>query len=183
MSEFEGKTISVVTNDKIRYIGVLAKVDGELGTVSLINVRVLGTEDRILDIDLCQSPKSETLPSLQLDGQNVDTLEILDCTVEEVNPIPIPMKVQHVEEKKAGFSFDNSKLEAERVQQQTEGGKDEGEEQPAYNKQRSFFDSLSSSNDKEGGRISWNDEKAMNMDTFGSSGHRSNRGRGGNRGR
>lgn len=203
MSEFEGKTISVISTEDIRYVGVLQSVDADRGTLSLIQVRILGTEDRIHDPSEIQLPQKTVYPSLHLDGANVKALEILDCDVQDVVPVPVPQQqppVQQVQQSvqplqqqqqqqqqqqeaavpASDFTFDNAKLESARTEANTE------QDAPAYDAKKSFFDNLSSVDDE---RYSWKNERDMNMDTFGESGNGNRRqfrgrgkGRGGNRG-
>lgn len=46
MSQFIGKTISLISNSDIRYLGVLHEINSEESTVSLMKVRTFGTEGR-----------------------------------------------------------------------------------------------------------------------------------------
>lgn len=46
MSAFIGKTISLISNSDIRYLGILHEINSEESTVSLMKVRTFGTEGR-----------------------------------------------------------------------------------------------------------------------------------------
>lgn len=46
MSQYIGKSISLISNSDIRYVGTLHEINSESSTVSLKNVRTYGTEGR-----------------------------------------------------------------------------------------------------------------------------------------
>lgn len=57
MSQYIGKTISLVSNSNIRYVGILHEINSEQSTVSLKQVRSYGTEGRRGGVD--EIPPSE----------------------------------------------------------------------------------------------------------------------------
>lgn len=90
MSEYKGKTIALISQADIRYVGTLEDIDADKGTISLENVRCLGTEDRVLDPAKVLYPSPEVYEHFQLTGSSVKTLNILDIPVEQVQPVPVP---------------------------------------------------------------------------------------------
>ncbi|KAF6015385.1 hypothetical protein HII13_000322 [Brettanomyces bruxellensis] len=90
MSEYKGKTIALISQADIRYVGSLEDIDADKGTISLENVRCLGTEDRVLDPAKVLYPSPEVYEHFQLTGSSVKTLNILDIPVEQVQPVPVP---------------------------------------------------------------------------------------------
>ena len=102
MSEYKGKTIALISQADIRYVGSLEDIDADKGTISLANVRCLGTEDRILDPAKILYPSPEVYEHFQLTGSSVKTLNILDIPVEQVQPVPVPRVTPFAQ---MGFGF------------------------------------------------------------------------------
>ncbi|GMM31764.1 Scd6 protein [Martiniozyma asiatica (nom. inval.)] len=269
--DYQGKTLSVTTFEEVRYVGVLQSIDPTAGTLTLTTVRNLGTEGRVLDPANVKFPVNEKIAVIQLGGQEVKELNILDCAVDEVN-VSLPSQVldkcrefgvlpaeydthdQPLQFKQETYddqmgrgdediqntgatannstkintntntntgasasantntgasasanrtaqqSFDNSHGTNKNLQETNvtaspdvhagaefdfeannrkfleQKGQMGGE--TSYNKSKSFFDTLSTNND----RLTWQQEKEMNIDTFGETslnGNGSFRGRGG----
>lgn len=299
MSQYIGKTISLISNKGLRYVGLLDNINANDATVALKSVRSLGTEGRMAQNG---TPNLEVLPGndvydyVVFRGSDVKDLSVLDVPIDQVKPevaqnqyypppptqapaqpaataaaatttqpaapatssapaptsaaapaaassapaktatpaeapvVPAPAssttekptptqtqenaqpqaapapesrtapapqtvaqprpqnsattKTRGVDIPDTAFDFESSnarftkEVEAQRPQEDTE---------EVYNKLSSFFDNISSSNAKSNGTMRWDEEKVLNMDTFGQSsvGGRNNyRGRGrGGRGR
>lgn len=90
MSEYKGKTISLISQADLRYVGVLEDIDGTRGTISLANVRCLGTEDRVSDPTKVVYPSNEVYQRFQLTGDSVKALNILEVSPDQVQPVAIP---------------------------------------------------------------------------------------------
>lgn len=77
MSQYVGKSISLVDTKNVRYIGVLSSISAETSTLVLENVTVYGTETR--------ASGSETVPReaeprarLEFKGSDVRDLQVLE---------------------------------------------------------------------------------------------------------
>lgn len=82
MAHFIGKTISLISNSDIRYVGVLHEINSKESTVSLRNVRCYGTEGRRGGTN--EFPASENIYEfIVFRGSDVKDLSISD-------PIPAP---------------------------------------------------------------------------------------------
>lgn len=80
MSQLIGKTISLISNSDIRYVGTLQNINSEESTVSLSNVWMFGTEGR-------RGGQNEVPPSPQLfqdvvfRGSDVKDLQVIEGNV------------------------------------------------------------------------------------------------------
>ncbi|AEY96257.1 FADR037Wp [Eremothecium gossypii FDAG1] len=86
MSQYIGKTISLVSNNDNRYVGLLESIDSEQGVVTLNNVRCFGTEGRRGGGADEVYPNPAVYNSVVFNGNDVKDLSILDCALEEVQP-------------------------------------------------------------------------------------------------
>ncbi|KAG7862762.1 hypothetical protein KL939_000081 [Ogataea angusta] len=290
MSQYIGKTISLISQADIRYVGILESIDGTKGTIALKSVRVFGTEGRILDPSRIVYPSTQIYEHIMLSGPDVKTLNILEVPIEQVVPEPIPVfnpanffpqgqmpfqspgpqpgqpapmqspvpqipqpvshfaapqaqpslqpaaqqqQTQHVQQAaeqdraptekvaepkspqpignknsiKESAESSNSEEQKNAAKQSQSSKKPpapigddfdfesnnakfekeaelENAESAFYNKKSSFFDNISSSTEQSASdRMRWQEEKKLNLDTFGQSSLRHNRGRGGYRSR
>ncbi|CCG20998.1 hypothetical protein CORT_0A06110 [Candida orthopsilosis Co 90-125] len=278
MSDFVGKTISLISKKNLRYVGILENINADDATIALKSVRMFGTEGRLGQPHLEVPPGNDIYDYVVFRGNDVEDLSVLDVPIEQVRPVyppigtsglyptptsqqppypqqfppqptstnvnqpgpspaqaataptetsgavpreqPQPTKTtqeqpptkstnetepgslpneaakENIEEKdvaqsqpgsrpkpkhtnldfKEDFDFEQSNAKFQReVKEQDEG--------PKYNKQSSFFDSISSSTEEKGNnRNRWAEERNLNFDTFGESGARGGRGRGRGRG-
>jgi protein LSM14 len=77
MSQYIGKTISLISNSNIRYVGTLHEINSEKSTVSLKQVRSYGTEGRRNGLD--EIPPSEGVYEfIVFRGSDVKDLKIAD---------------------------------------------------------------------------------------------------------
>lgn len=87
MSQYIGKTISLISTTDNRYVGLLEGIDSENSTVTLREVRCFGTEGRK------NWGPDETLPNptiynvVKFNGNDVKDLSILDVKIEDVQPV------------------------------------------------------------------------------------------------
>lgn len=263
MSQYIGKTISLISVTENRYVGLLENIDSEKGTVTLNEVRCFGTEGRKNWGPEEIYPNSAVYKSVKFNGNEVKDLNILDIKLEDVHPVMPPSvsdlgtsfseeqappnqvpaamagygvyqptsgsetvqavepvkeyvprnnsqnrqnnqqqrqsrqqnKAPHkIEIPKEDFDFqsNNAKFskeelegdeEAQIVETENQGAEGEEKKETFYNRQSSFFDSISTSTETKS-NMRWNEEKEMNLDTFGqaSAKPRFNSGRGGYRG-
>ncbi|OBA24068.1 hypothetical protein METBIDRAFT_36879 [Metschnikowia bicuspidata var. bicuspidata NRRL YB-4993] len=90
MSQYIGKTISLISNKGLRYVGVLDKISADDATVSLKSVRPFGTEGRMAEQGL---PSMEVMPSAEIydyvvfRGSDVKDLNVLDTPIDQVRPV------------------------------------------------------------------------------------------------
>ena len=90
MSQYIGKTISLISNKGLRYVGLLDKISAEDATVSLKSVRSFGTEGRMAEQG---QPAMEVMPGTDVyeyvvfRGSDVKDLSVLDTPIEEVRPV------------------------------------------------------------------------------------------------
>ncbi|ODV97611.1 hypothetical protein PACTADRAFT_78077, partial [Pachysolen tannophilus NRRL Y-2460] len=89
MAQYIGKTISLISNKGIRYVGILDNINGDEGTVSLTKVRSLGTEGRIGDYSKEIHPRPDIYEFVLFKGSDVKDLNILDIPADQVQAIPI----------------------------------------------------------------------------------------------
>lgn len=82
MAHFLGKTISLISNSDIRYVGVLHEINAKDSTVSLRHVRSYGTESRRTGADAVP-PSSNVYQFIVFKGSDVK-----DLTVSDEPPIP-----------------------------------------------------------------------------------------------
>lgn len=89
MSQYIGKTISLISNKGLRYVGLLDNINANDATVALKSVRSLGTEGRMAQNG---NPNLEVLPGndvydyVVFRGSDVKDLSVLDIPIEQVKP-------------------------------------------------------------------------------------------------
>lgn len=90
MSQYIGKTISLISNKGLRYVGLLDKISAEDATVSLKSVRPFGTEGRMAEQG---QPSMEVMPGndvyeyVVFRGSDVKDLSVLDVPIDQVRPV------------------------------------------------------------------------------------------------
>ncbi|WPK25458.1 hypothetical protein PUMCH_002775 [Australozyma saopauloensis] len=90
MSQYIGKTISLISNKGVRYVGLLYNISAEEATVALQSVRSFGTEGRMAEQG---QPNLEVLPGTDVydfvtfRGSDVKDLSVLDIPLDEVQPV------------------------------------------------------------------------------------------------
>ncbi|OVF11352.1 hypothetical protein A9F13_01g08558 [Clavispora lusitaniae] len=91
MSQYIGKTISLISNKGLRYVGVLENINAEDATLALSQVRSLGTEGRMAQVG---QPQAEVLPGADVyehvvfRGSDVKDLSVIDVPVDQVGAHP-----------------------------------------------------------------------------------------------
>ncbi|CAR26222.1 ZYRO0B04686p [Zygosaccharomyces rouxii] len=90
MSQYIGKTISLVSVTENRYVGLLEGIDSEKGTVTLGDVRCFGTEGRKGWGPEEIYPNATVYRSVKFNGNEVKDLSILDMKLEDVQPVMAP---------------------------------------------------------------------------------------------
>lgn len=90
MSQYIGKTISLVSVTENRYVGLLEGIDSEKGTVTLSDVRCFGTEGRRGWGPEEIYPNATVYRSVKFNGNEVKDLSILDMKLEDVQPTVAP---------------------------------------------------------------------------------------------
>lgn len=103
MSQYVGKLISIVNNEHVRYVGILASISAETSSLVLNNVRVYGTEGRVSPGDsLPVVPREDAKrPSAVFKGSEVSDLQVL-----EFDPLDKENTISESAEKH-GISRDN----------------------------------------------------------------------------
>ncbi|ODV61763.1 LSM14 family protein ASCRUDRAFT_7253 [Ascoidea rubescens DSM 1968] len=86
MSQYIGKTISLISNKGVRYVGILHNINGEDATVALKSVRALGTEGRTGDPSSEIPPTPDPYDYVVFRGADVKDLSVLDVPPEQVLP-------------------------------------------------------------------------------------------------
>lgn len=94
MSQYIGKTISLISVTDNRYVGLLENIDSEKGTVTLSNVRCFGTEGRKNWGPEEIFPNPTIYQSVQFNGNDVKDLSILEVRLEDVHPVLPPTTSQ-----------------------------------------------------------------------------------------
>ena len=90
MSQYIGKTISLISVTDNRYVGLLENIDSEKGTITLGNVRCFGTEGRKNWGPEEIFPNPTIYQSVQFNGNDVKDLNILEVRLEDVHPVLPP---------------------------------------------------------------------------------------------
>lgn len=90
MSQYIGKTISLISVTDNRYVGLLENIDSEKGTVTLKSVRCFGTEGRKNWGPEEIYPNSMVYQNVQFNGNDVKDLNILEVSLDEVQPVLRP---------------------------------------------------------------------------------------------
>lgn len=93
MSQYIGKTISLVSNSNIRYVGVLHEINSEQSTVSLKQVRSYGTEGRRQGVDEIP-PSDGVYEFIIFRGSDVKDLKIAENAPPPVNNFQDPAIIQ-----------------------------------------------------------------------------------------
>ncbi|KAK6456030.1 multicopy suppressor of clathrin deficiency [Scheffersomyces xylosifermentans] len=89
MSQYIGKTISLISNKGLRYVGLLDNINADDATVALKSVRLFGTEGRMAQAG---TPQLEVLPGSDVydyvvfRGSDVKDLSVLDTPIDQVKP-------------------------------------------------------------------------------------------------
>ncbi|RKP30866.1 hypothetical protein METBISCDRAFT_15288 [Metschnikowia bicuspidata] len=89
MSEYIGKTISLISNKGLRYVGFLYNISAEDATVALQSVRSFGTEGRMAEQgqpSLEVKPGTEVYDCVTFRGSDVKDLSVLDIPLDQVQP-------------------------------------------------------------------------------------------------
>lgn len=86
MSQYIGKTISLISVTDNRYVGLLEGIDSDKGTVTLREVRCFGTEGRRNWGPDEVYPNATVYKSVKFNGNEVKDLSILDVKLDEVQP-------------------------------------------------------------------------------------------------
>lgn len=90
MSQYIGKTISLISNKGVRYVGLLYNISAEDATVALQSVRSFGTEGRMAQQgqpNLEILPKNDVYAYVTFRGSDVKDLSVLDTPLDQVQPI------------------------------------------------------------------------------------------------
>ncbi|RLV93238.1 Protein SCD6 [Spathaspora sp. JA1] len=90
MSQYIGKTISLISNKGLRYVGLLDNINSEDATVGLNSVRLLGTEGRMAangTPNLEVPPGNDIYEYVVFRGSDVKDLSVLDIPVDQVKPV------------------------------------------------------------------------------------------------
>ncbi|CCD25881.2 Scd6p NDAI_0G01050 [Naumovozyma dairenensis CBS 421] len=90
MSQYIGKTISLISVTDNRYVGLLEGIDSEKGTVTLNEVRCFGTEGRKGWGPDEIYPTNNIYKSVKFNGNEVKDLSILEVSIEDVHPVLPP---------------------------------------------------------------------------------------------
>lgn len=91
MSQYIGKTISLISNKGVRYVGLLYNISAEDATVALQSVRSFGTEGRMAEQgqpNLEVLPGSDVYDFVTFRGSDVKDLSVLDTPLDQVQPVP-----------------------------------------------------------------------------------------------
>lgn len=91
MSQYIGKTISLISVTDNRYVGLLQNIDSEKGTVTLNEVRCFGTEGRKNWGPDEVYPNPNVYQSVKFNGNDVKDLSILEVSLASVQPNMPPM--------------------------------------------------------------------------------------------
>lgn len=90
MSQYIGKTISLISNKGVRYVGLLYNISAEDATVALQSVRSFGTEGRMAEQgqpNLEVLPGSDVYDYVTFRGSDVKDLSVLDIPLDQVQPV------------------------------------------------------------------------------------------------
>lgn len=93
MSQYIGKTISLISNKQLRYVGVLDKISAEDATIALKTVRSFGTEGRLTELgqgNMEVPPGSDVYDYVVFRGSDVKDLTVLDVPLDQVQPANQP---------------------------------------------------------------------------------------------
>eukprot|EP01035_Chromulina_nebulosa_P019279 gene19279-25137_t len=90
-----GCKISLISNDEVRYDGVLFNINAKEAAVILKDVKCLGTEDRVTDPSKIIAGKDIVTPFLSFSGQDIKDLYVDDTTVPSEPELPaVPPTVE-----------------------------------------------------------------------------------------
>ncbi|KAL3232378.1 Protein SCD6 [Nakaseomyces bracarensis] len=104
MSQYIGKTISLISVTDNRYVGLLQNIDSEKGTVTLNEVRCFGTEGRKNWGPDEVYPNPAVYQSVKFNGNDVKDLSILEVKLSEVQPVLPPAHIQQQQQQQATSS-------------------------------------------------------------------------------
>ncbi|EGV64269.1 hypothetical protein CANTEDRAFT_113891, partial [Yamadazyma tenuis ATCC 10573] len=93
MSQYIGKTISLISNKQLRYVGVLDNISAEDATIALKSVRSFGTEGRFSQAgqpNLEVAPGNDIYDYVVFRGNDVKDLSVLDAPLDQITPEPTP---------------------------------------------------------------------------------------------
>ncbi|KAI5961521.1 hypothetical protein CANMA_003803 [Candida margitis] len=93
MSDFVGKTISLISKKNLRYVGILESINADDATIALRSVRMFGTEGRLGQPHLEVPPGNDIYDYVVFRGNDVEDLSVLDVPIEQVRPIYPPQPV------------------------------------------------------------------------------------------
>jgi protein LSM14 len=91
MSQYIGKTISLISNKGLRYVGLLDNINADDATVALKSVRLFGTEGRMAQNGNPQfevGPGTDIYDYVVFRGSDVKDLSVLDVPLDQVQPEP-----------------------------------------------------------------------------------------------
>ncbi|CUM46474.1 uncharacterized protein AC631_05385 [Debaryomyces fabryi] len=91
MSQYIGKTISLISNKGLRYVGLLDNINADDATVALKSVRSFGTEGRMAasgNANLEVHPGTDVYDYVVFRGSDVKDLTVLDTPIDQVKPEP-----------------------------------------------------------------------------------------------
>lgn len=91
MSQYIGKTISLISNKGLRYVGLLDNINADDATVALKSVRLFGTEGRMAQNGNPQfevGPGTDIYEYVVFRGSDVKDLSVLDVPLDQVQPEP-----------------------------------------------------------------------------------------------
>lgn len=91
MSQYIGKTISLISNKGLRYVGLLDNINADDATVALKSVRSFGTEGRMAasgNPSLEVHPGTDVYDYVVFRGSDVKDLTVLDTPIDQVKPEP-----------------------------------------------------------------------------------------------
>ncbi|EMG45512.1 SCD6 Protein SCD6 [Candida maltosa Xu316] len=89
MSQYIGKTISLISNKGLRYVGLLDNINANDATVALKSVRLFGTEGRMAAMGQAHlevPPGVDVYEYVVFRGSDVKDLSVLDTPIDEVKP-------------------------------------------------------------------------------------------------
>ena len=152
--------VSIITKSDVRYEGTLFNINPTEQTLTLINVKSLGTEGRRPGNEI--SCSQEIFSSIVFKGNDIKDLQVIEKTEKKEEPKEVPKQ-----SKKASEEFDFSRMNEkfEKLSLPSNDKKDFG----TYNKQAGFFDSISNSTvEKETeSRANRQNQAKTDMETFG----------------
>ncbi|CCK68538.1 Scd6p KNAG_0B00910 [Huiozyma naganishii CBS 8797] len=117
MSQYIGKTISLISVTDNRYVGLLENIDSEKGTVTLRSVRCFGSEGRKNWGPEEIYPNPAVYDSVQFNGNDVKDLSILEVRLEDVQPVLPPQMQQQQQQQHVAPPVSESQQQQQQLQQ------------------------------------------------------------------